>query len=309
MELGASSSNGMTRTSMPPSREHAPRDGTLRVLLALGAERTRTRLLQEAADFSLALGAELHVMRVVAHASIDASSSDGGTARAGREGQRLIAAAHHPRALCDRILNNPLPGERFSVRMGTFVDQVALRASEVGADLIAVSPHRRSLEATVQRLAQQADCPILVPRNCRTFATLLAATDLEEPNTPLLRRAARLGRDLDATVVALHGVLEGASRNPVAPSLEQSLLMLESATRSLGGRFESVVLRASDLARKILDQARQRNADIIVVGVRPLRDPKRHPSTAAQVMRRSRRSVLVAPLAAHGNARRKSHAS
>jgi hypothetical protein len=126
MKLGASSANGMTEPSMPLSGEHASPDRTQRVLLALGAERTPTRLLQEAGGFALALGAQLHVMRVVAHASIDASSSEGRATRARREAQRLITAAHHARAVCHRILKEPLPSERFSVRMGSFVEHVAL---------------------------------------------------------------------------------------------------------------------------------------------------------------------------------------
>jgi nucleotide-binding universal stress UspA family protein len=125
---------------------------------------------------------------------------------------------------------------------------------------------------------------------------VLAATDLEEPSTPLLRRAAQLGRRLDASVVALHAVPADGSAD--APSLEERLLMLEHATRRLGGRFESVVLRTGDPARDILEQSRHCNADIILVGTR------RHaPGTAARVVRSAQRTVMVAPLTERGGSK------
>jgi nucleotide-binding universal stress UspA family protein len=259
------------------------------------------RLVREAGSFSLALGAELHVLRILRPPSSDSSAWRESAARA----RRLCATIRHARALCDAWSTE----SGLCVRVGDFVEEVARRASELGADVIAVSPSRKRLEATVRELAQQTGCAILVPRNCRTFSTLLAATDLEEPNTPLLRVAAELGRGLDATVVALHGVLDEAHRKPSAPSLEQSLLMLERATRNIGGRFESVVSRAREPARGILEHARRRNVDIIVVGARPRGSSRSSPGTAWRVVRRARRSVLVAPLDASDGAQRAAHAS
>jgi len=168
---------------------------------------------------------------------------------------------------------------------------VALRAAEIRPDLILVSPNRKELVATVQRLARLTECAILVPRRGGSFERLLAATDLEEPDTPLLRRAAQLGRHLEATVVALHGVPAGGS-DVEGVSLTQRLLMLENATRRLGARFESVVLRTGAPAREILQQARRCNADIILVGTR-----LRSPGTAALVLQGAQRSVLVEPIA------------
>jgi nucleotide-binding universal stress UspA family protein len=294
----------MDHTAPSDAASHTPLSNARaapRVLIAFGAERTPARLLREAGGFSLALGAELHVLRVIRQPGPDAPAWRDGAARA----RRLCATIRHACALCEAWS----PESRLCVRVGDFVAQVAQHASELGADFIALSPSRKQLEATVRELAQQTGCAILVPRNCRTFSTLLAATDLEEPNTPLLRMAAELGRGLDATVVALHGVLDEAHRKPNAPSLEQSLLLLERATRSIGGRFESIVSRAREPARGILEQARRRNVDIIVVGARPRGSSHSSPGTAWRVVRRARRSVLVAPIGAPDGAQQAAHAS
>jgi nucleotide-binding universal stress UspA family protein len=278
-------------------RESEP-ERSPRVLIAFGGERAPVRALRDAFRFALALGAEPHVLRVVGPGLSAELTRRHMAARAQHEARRLRAAARHARVLCDRASGERLPGPQVSARLGTFVDQVALRAAEIQADLIAISPNRKQLAATVQCLARTTSCAVLVPRRAGSFMRLLAATDLEEPDTPLLRRAAQLGRHLDASVVALHGVPADGGAN--APSLEERLLVLERATRHLGGQFESVVLRTRDPVREILEQSRHRNVDIIVVGTR------RHAAgTAARVMRSAQQTVLVAPLS--GPADSKTH--
>jgi nucleotide-binding universal stress UspA family protein len=267
-----------------------------RVLIAFGGERAPVRALRDAFRFALALGAEPHVLRVVAPGSSAKLIPRHMAGRAQHEARRLIAAARHARVLCDRTLGERLPGPQVSALLGTFVEQVVLRAAEIQADLIAISPNRKQLVATVQCLARATNCAVLVPRRAGSFMRVLAATDLEEPSTPLLRRAAQLGRRLDASVVALHAVPADGSAD--APSLVERLLMLEHATRRLGGRFESVVLRTGDPARDILEQSCHCNADIILVGTR------RHaPGTAARVVRSAQRTVMVAPLTERGGSR------
>jgi nucleotide-binding universal stress UspA family protein len=258
-----------------------------RLLIGFGGERAPAHALRDAFHFGLALGAEPHVLRVVGPGLPSELMPRNIAERSRHEARRLIAATRHARVLCDRALSERLPGRQLTARLGTFIEQVALRAAEIHADLIAVSPNRKQLVATVQSLARSTNCAIFVPRKAGSFMKLLAATDLEEPSTPVLRSAAQLGRHLDATVVALHGVPDGGS-GPERPLLERRLLMLEEAMRGLGGQFESVVLRTGDPAREILLQARRCNADIILVGTR-----HRAPGTAARVVRGAQRSVLV----------------
>jgi nucleotide-binding universal stress UspA family protein len=270
------------------AREGPPK--RIRLLLGFGGERAPVHALREAFRFALALGAEFHVIRVVGPGSPRELTPRHMAERARHEAQRLIGAGRHARVLCDGTLSERLPGPQLSARLGSFIEQVALRAAELRADLVAVSPNRKDLVATVHRLARATNRAILVPRKRGSFVRLLAATDLEEPSTPLLRRAAQLGRHLDATVVALHGVPDGSREG--APLLEQRLLALEQATRRLGGQFESIVLRTGDAAREILQQALHCNADVILVGTR-----FRTPGTADLVLRSAPCSVLVEPIA------------
>lgn len=283
-----------------PEGAAAPRPRA-RLLIAFGGERAPSHALRDACSFALALGAEPHVLRVVAPSSRGELSPALMAVRAQHEARRLISASRHARVLCDRALAERLPGPQLVARLGTFVEQVALRAAELHSDFIAISPNRKRLAPTVQQLARACNRPILVPRRCGSFMTLLAATDLEEPDTPLLRRAAQLGRHLDAKVVALHAV-PAASNGAEQPSLERRLLVLDGAARSLGGQFESVVLRTGDPAQDILHQAQRLSADIIIVGTRP-HATARVRETAARVMRGAQRSVLVTPLTDAGGER------
>ena len=279
----------VTENDTPFAPEREPSQ-VRRVLIAFGGERAPARALRDAFGFALALGAEPHVLRVVGRSSAALLALRHTAALAQHEARRLRAAARHARALCERTLGERLPCPQLAARLGNFTDQVVLRAAELQADLITISPNRRQLVETVQTIVRATNRAILVPRRAGSFVKLLAATDLEEPNTPLLQSAAQLGRRLDASVVALHGVPAG--RGAGAPSLEQRLLMLERATRRLGGHIESLVLRTNDPAREILQQSRQRNADLILVGTR-----RRALGTAAWVVQNARRTVLVAPLA------------
>lgn len=101
--------------------------------------------------------------------------------------------------------------------------------------------HRRKspLAATVIRVAREADRPVIVTRGHPDFGTLLAATDLEDRQVPLLRTAAQLGHELDATVVAVHGVL-GPHAGRV--SLQSPQRELKKVTGCFDAPVESVVV-------------------------------------------------------------------
>lgn len=273
--------------------EGAPRP-LRRLLIAFGGERAPVHALRDAFRFAQAFGVEPHVLRVVAPGCRCPMAPQHMALRAQHEARRLIAAARHARVLCDRALNVRLPGPQLTARLGTFVEQAALRALELQADIISISPNRKQLGSTVQQLVRATSRAILVPKRCGSMTTILAATDLEEPNTPLLRRAALLARRVDARIVALHA-LPAACSGSEEPSLEHRLLALDGAARRLGGSFESIVLRTADPARDILRQARRLDADVILVGTRPVATA-RASETVARVMRSAQRSVLVAPL-------------
>lgn len=282
-------------SAAPASAGKIPRRPPVRVLLALGNERAPIQALREAQRFAGALSAQLHVIRIVPSTPRLVSPPLHGVARALRDAQRVIAAARHTRKVCDRVLSDRLPIEQLSVRLGAFVEQAALRATELGAMTIAVAPSHQRLSTAVTRLARQTGCAVLVPRGRSSFLTLVAATDLLDANTPVLRHAAQLAKAPYAMGIAVHSVVDTA--DPAASvDVEDRQRALERATRGIDGRFEAVVVRARDAAQGILDHARASDADLIVVGARPERRTISLASTTAGVIERARRSVLVAPL-------------
>jgi nucleotide-binding universal stress UspA family protein len=259
----------------------------------LGTERAPIRALREAHRFARAIGAELHVIRVVPTTARLASPSLHCVARALREAQRVIAAARHTRKLCDRVLSEQLPIKQLCIRLGVFVDQVALRAAELGAATIAVAPSHQRLGPAATRLARETGCAILIPRGHSSFLTVVAATDLRDANTPVLRKAAHLANTLGATSIAVHSMVDTADGSP---PLEVRRASLERATRDIDSRFEPIIVRAPDAAQGILDQARANDADLIIVGVRSTNRRASASGTAAGVIKGARQSVLIAPL-------------
>jgi K+-sensing histidine kinase KdpD len=108
----------------------------------------------------------------------------------------------------------------------------------------------------------------------------------------VLRKAAELGRELRASVVAVHGIMDIAGGE--SARLAKTRQKLEHATRSIAGQLEAMVFQAPDPVDGILQQARARDASLIVVGTR-LQRPKTESSTAARLVMRARRSILVEP--------------
>lgn len=279
--------------TMPTS---APREAR-RVLLALGIERSPIRALRGAYRFAKAIGAELHVIRVVSATVQLPPPSLNCVARALRDAQRVIAAARHTRKLCDRVLGECLPIKQLSIRVGAFTGQVALRAAEIGATTIAVAPSHRPLNSSVLRLAEQTGCAILIPRGHSSFDTLMAATDLQDKNMPVIRQAAQLARTLGATSIAVHSLVHAPRASPTSPAdVESRRHALQRITQRIDASFDAVVVHAPDAAQGILDQARARDVDLIVVGVRSERHQSASPHTTARVIAGARRSVLLAPL-------------
>ena len=274
-------------SSPPPSR----------VLLAIHGGCSPKQALRFADRLVRSLGAELHVLRVVPRVESSPVAGDF-IAIATREAQRVLAAARRTRAFCDAVLSESLPSPRVCVRLGSFVEQVALRAAELNVALIAVPKSGLPLAATVIRLARKANRPVVVARGKANFSRLLAATDLEDSQVPLLRKAAQLGRALEVTAVAVHGVLEAPEgRNGQARSLEESLSALERVTRCFEATLEGVVVRSRsrDPVSCIIEQARAHDAGLIVVGVRPRLD-RAHPTTAAKLLKAAHHPVVVVPL-------------
>lgn len=185
----------------------APQREAGRVLVVLTPKRTAARALQEAHDFAHRIGAELHVIRVVARAEGDPQGPPRDLSQAVRESHRVLAAARHARKLCDRVLQERLSGARICVRLGHLVEEVAQRAAELDARLIAVPRGTRAITPLVMELARRADCAVLVPRGSATFVGARLARRRSTPSTAaqlvVRSRSSILVEPLDAPWQAL----------------------------------------------------------------------------------------------------------
>jgi nucleotide-binding universal stress UspA family protein len=163
------------------------------VLLALTGGRNVPRALRAADAFAQRLGAELHLLRVVTPLAPAVDGAPRSLAEATGEAQRVLSATRATRKLADRMLRGSLPPSQVCVRLGTLVDQVTQRACELEACIVIIPPGTRLLTGAVTEVARRTDCPVLVPKGCDSFLTLVAATDRTRPNTAaqLIERARR----------------------------------------------------------------------------------------------------------------------
>ena len=281
------------------------------VLFALFEDGRPTASLLRALALSRVLDAELHVVRVLPELSrvnalfpqnhvLDAVRTVELTLRANRSTREWLATC---------LGDDEAAIERFSIVHGNFLERVAGRAAELDAVLIIVPPREGRMGKTVTSLASTSGVPVLVAREATHDETIVAATDLESDGYPVLRRAAELGQQLDAPVIAVHNV------NPVSvvvgldmawpftvlhgePIREARSARLSQISEKLPVDACAVIRNDVNPVDAILGEAREHDADLVVVGTRRRNwfDRLVAGSVAAQVVNRARRSVLVTPL-------------
>ena len=134
--------------------------------------------------------------------------------------------------------------------------------------------------------------PVLVTRVRRGGAEILAATDLLDVRHPTLLHALRLASSAGHHVTLLHvlGSEAGAARPALQRSLDELCLAFPVAA-------DGVLVDATDPADAVVETARARDTDLIVVGVHASVAVSREAhQTAARIVRRSGSSVLLVPL-------------
>lgn len=280
------------------------------VLLALTDGDHPTAALRQCSALAESLNADLHVLQVLPPEGTFAPVvADLDLVQTTRRVERCLEAARSTKLWCDDVLTEPLSPKRLRIRIGSFIEDSASRAVEVDAGLIVLAPSTGRLGTTATALAHAASCPVLVARTSVPEATLLAATDLEDEDYWVLRKAVELGERLKAPVVAVHNVscLPATLSLELTPCAEGSrdqpdvnetrALRLVHASEKLDAPIETVVSTEVDPVDAILDQAQVHDAHTIVVGTRPRRPLGRRiaRSVAAEVVNRSDRSVLVTP--------------
>lgn len=287
-----------------------PRLLARRVLLIAGS-RGNSIALRRADAFARLLDAELHVLHV-----LPAPTALRGLFRALRvseqahrhEHEEILACLRESRAFFQQVLGRTPPESSVHVEMGDFLGAAVAHASSLGAMLAIVSADHKHLGDRITTLARVLATPVLVARAPGAREMIIAATDLEDARYPVLHEASELARQLAQQVVAVHNLaplleLGIHASWPVAILSDASGLQarkrkLANATAQLAAVSQTVISQDSSTVDAILQQARSRSADLVIVGTRPRSRFDRfvRGSVASQVVDRSRRSVLVVPM-------------
>ena len=225
---------------------------------------------------------------------------------AGRLLSRFVQVARISTEHYRGILGDRFADDRLVIGMGDVVEEAAVYATELAAAVVVVAADE--LNGTqVTHLARIAARPVLVTHARRSASgSVVAATDLSAEHYPVLQQARALATLRNAPLVTVHNVPPTAimrglaflrtgrltSKRPIASALE-----LQRASEVVGADA-AVLLQTTDPARAVLDEARSRAADIIVVGTHQrtgLRE-RAHKSIAATIVDRARRSIIVEPI-------------
>lgn len=273
------------------------------IVLSLSEHGYPTQCLMRAHRLASSLRARLHVLRVLPRDwRCCAPRSAGAT-------QRTLASLGATQSWTRQVLGESASIEALTVKSGDFVEQTGIYAAQNGGQLIVVSPNARpSIGSAATILARISGIRVLVAREPREQHTIVAATDLDSADYPVLHEAAEFARWLKAPVVALHQLRDASwsrrtfgwqSRRWSATARAARARELANISQRLHFASHLIVSSGASPTDAILRQARTCEADLVVVGTHCRRWSERvttH-SVCAQIIDRARRSVLVTPLA------------
>jgi nucleotide-binding universal stress UspA family protein len=290
-----------------------------RILCALDLSDFSPHVLGHAVALARWSGATLavvHVARAPDFRLIDAQVLD-----AAERERRLDAL----RRLVDGALETS--AARLVLRQGDTAHEIAEEAAASAADLLVVGTHgRRGLDhwelgSVAEDVIRRAPCPVLtVPRGSRPaaamgapFRSVVCALDLGPSSAATLEAALSLSiRSQAATAVVhvLEDVPEEASRMRLRLGAPWFAAYRDAAARQAGARLHELLpeevrsacaveefLLPGKPSRRIVRLAREREADLVVMGAHGARPMQvtLFGSTAAKVVRESACPVLTVP--------------
>jgi nucleotide-binding universal stress UspA family protein len=257
-----------------------------------------------------ALNGPLHVLRVVPDALFGPAFPRLRALDAHSVARRVDTAKVQIHAWLRQQLGADAPLGNVRVQTGDFVQQVAARARALDVALIVVAPGERRLGATVTSLARAAERPVLVARQGLQPSVILAATDLQDTRHEVLSRAADFGSALHAPIFTFHnsdplgavgaaGLLSPDALVLGGQTESHGLARLQAASQRLPVDATPVMRTEIDPVHAILDEARARGVDIVVVGTHRRRgwwERALRGSVASHVVGRASQSVMVTPI-------------
>lgn len=178
--------------------------------------------------------------------------------------------------------------------VGHLVHAAIQRACEIGARIVVLPAEVGQSGSCVSAIAASSGVPVLVARTPTSGDAIVAATSLRDPRLPVVRRAADMIDRFETTLVCVHD-LEGTT---TGPEIERRRCLLATALEPLAISRELVIDYEPEPADAVLAAARERDADMIVVGVprKTWLEILQHPTVASRVVASARRSVLLVPL-------------
>jgi len=203
---------------------------------------------------------------------------------------RFVEAARETSRHCREVLEDRFAEEHLMLAVGSLRECAAVHAADVDAALL-VLPAGELRGRDVTALARFASRPVFVLRPIvRDAGSIVAATDLTQSDYPVLRTARDLAAQRGSSIVALHALRRPRLAAAVGAQLKKVTLAL--------GLNGAALLPARDAVSAILDEAKRRAADVIVVGTHARAPWARaiRSSVAAQVIDRAQRSVWVEPI-------------
>jgi nucleotide-binding universal stress UspA family protein len=278
-------------------------------LLALEEHGEPSDILRRSAELAGTLGLELEVLRVLRRRPWTKVFSRIHVSAGLSVARRSLQACRRLRAWCDEVMVAGPAHVPVRVRLGDFAEEASRLATEHNAQLLIVPSREGRQGARVIGLAGSAGCPVLVLRTTAGFRALIAATDLEHDDFPVLSRAVEVGQHLDAAVLAVHNVNPLANPLPLEASFATATILvtdtmklrqerLSRAASQLTAGVQPVVSNQCDTVGAILRETDAHDRALVVVGTRtkPWINRLIVKSVAAEVVNRARTSVMVTPI-------------
>lgn len=282
------------------------------LLLGVGFGPPSRRALRRAAALATELG---YTLRLVHATSEDPAAvpSDGSSAPGLVEltdwAERMQAIVQAWAALLAGVV---VPTSQICVASGDALKVLMQEASRPEVALVILGRSERCdsapLDSLPHKLLRVCPRPLLVVGGRGLKPLIVAATDCADERLPVLRGAASLVPALGEKVVAVHNLDSEASRltahlgSPLLPRVAAVLsTRVQEWIEESGGRNELLITNHAENAEGVLSTAQSTMADLLVVGVKPRREPG---GTAELLLARCHISILFVPVGAHSGVRR-----
>jgi nucleotide-binding universal stress UspA family protein len=291
-----------------PWRSTAPAV-TPQVLLVTAADREPDEALWRAHELAAAVEGSLTILRVAPPLlGSNVLFPQHHLEQALAEARLSAEIVGHTRAWCARVLDEPVPSRHLLVRIGDLAVEAENVASRLAAVLVVLPPDEACHDDLAVTVVRDLEIPVLVARAMRPGAAVVAGTDLLRDGYPVVRQGAVLAAQLHGPLTCVHnvppmtnaGLARSMPQPPPAPTsaeLEAWQHRLDTLVHEVVADSDSVVTNRSSTADAILEVARARDADVVVVGAhaRSWLDRLVGDSVASRVVERADRSVLVVP--------------